>query len=98
MCGSEWKTSYLIWAGSLIDSACVFIMLLGLSLVRHPVGLVHRRHVVHQGDGFHSLVNSTADGLSDLSGCWGPRRWNVMSGLKTDTEDTVIKTTPKGNS
>ncbi len=83
LCG--WP-SYLIRAGSLVDSACVFVMLLGLGLVCHAIGLIHRCHVVHQGDGLHSLVNSTADGLADLSGCWSPRGWKVMGGLKTITE------------
>lgn len=83
LCG---RPSYLIWTGSLVDSACVFVMLLGLGLVCHAVGLVHGCHVVHQGDGLHSLMNSTADGLADLGGCWSPGGWEVMGGLKTITE------------
>lgn len=75
--------SYLIWTGGLVDPAYVFIMLLRLGLVCHAVGLVHRRHVVHQGDGLHCLVNSAADGLSDLSGSWSPGGWKVMGGLWT---------------
>lgn len=89
--------SYLIWAGGLVDSACVFIMLLGLGLVRHPVGLVHGRHVVHQGDGLHSLMHSAADGLAYLSGCWSPGGWKVMGGLKRITEGSVIKRRPYRN-
>lgn len=88
LCG--WP-SYLIWAGSLVDSARVFIMLLSLGLVRHTIGLVHGCHVVHQGDGLHSLMYSTADGLAYLSGCWSPGRWKVMGGLKRNTERSVIK-------
>lgn len=84
-------TSYLIWAGRLVDPAGVLIVLLSLCLVRHAVGLVHRRHIVNQGDGFHSLMNSTADGLPDLGGCWSSGGWKVMSGLRTITEDTGIK-------
>lgn len=61
-------------------------MLLGLGLVRHAVGLVHGCHVVHQGDGLHSLVDSTADGLADLSGCRSPGGWKVVGGLKTIAE------------
>lgn len=57
-------------------------MLLGLGLVRHPVGLVHGRHVVHQGDGLHSLVNSAADGLADLGGCRSPGGREVVGGLE----------------
>lgn len=83
--------SYLIWAGCLIDSACVFIVLLSLGLVSHTVGLINGCHVVHQGDGLHSLMNSTADGLSDFSGCWSSGGWKVMGGLNTITEGTVIK-------
>lgn len=59
---------YLVWAGGLVDPARVLIVLLGLGLVRHAVGLVHWSHVVHQGDGLHSLVNSAADGLADFGG------------------------------
>ena len=88
LCG--W-TSYLIWAGGLVDSACVFIMLLGFGLVCHTVGLVHWCHVVHKGDGLHSLMNSTADGLADLSGRRSPGGWKVMGGLKRITEGIVIK-------
>lgn len=83
--------SYLIGAGSLIDSACVFIVLLSLGLVRHAVGLVYGCHVVHQGDGLHSLMDSAADGLADLGGCRGPGGRKVMGGLKMITEGTVIK-------
>lgn len=61
-------SSYLVWAGGLVDPARVFIMLLGLGLVRHAIGLVHGSHVVHQGNGLHSLMNSTADGLADFGG------------------------------
>lgn len=82
-------TGYLIWAGCLVDSASVFVVLLGLGLVRHAVGLVHGCYVVHQGDGLHSLVNSTADGFSNLSGCWSPGGWKVMAGLKRIREGTV---------
>lgn len=82
--------SYLIWAGGLVNSACVFIMLLGLGLVSHTVGLVYWCHVVHQGNGLHGLMNSTADGLADLSGCRSSGGWMVMGGLKRITEDAVI--------
>lgn len=85
------RPSYLIRAGGLVHSACVFIMLLGLGLVRHSVGLVHRRHVVHQSDGLHSLMDSTADGFADLSGCRSPGGWKVMGGLKGITEGIMIK-------
>lgn len=61
-------SSYLVWAGGLVDPACVFIMLLGLGLVSHAIGFVHWSHVVHQGNGLHSLMNSAADGLADLGG------------------------------
>lgn len=84
-------SSYLIRAGCLVDSACVFIVLLGLGLVCHPVGLVYGCHVVHQGNGLHGLMNSTTNGLADLSGCWSSGGWKVMGGLKTITEGTVIK-------
>lgn len=61
-------SSYLVWARGLVDPARVFIMLLGLGLVSHAIGLVHWSHVVHQGNGLHSLMNSAADGLADLGG------------------------------
>lgn len=82
-------SSYLIWAGSLVDPACVFIVLLGLGLICHTVGLVHWCDVVHQGDGLHSLVNSAADGLADLSGCQSSGGWKVVGGLRRITEGTV---------
>ena len=84
------STSYLIWAGRLVDPASVLIVLLSLCLVCHTIGFVYGRHVVHQGDGLHSLMNSTADGLSDLSGRWSSGRWKVMIGLQTIAEGTVI--------
>lgn len=74
--------SYLIGAGSLVDPARVLVVLLGLGLVRHAVGLVHWRHVVHQGDGLHRLVNSAADGLADLGGCRSSGGWKVVGGLE----------------
>lgn len=80
---------YLIWAGSLVDSARVLVVLLGLGLVGHTVGLVHRRHVVHQGDGLHRLVNSAADGLADLRGCRSSGGWKVVSGLERSAEGPV---------
>lgn len=58
-------------------------MLLSLGLVRHAVGLVRGRHVVHQGDGLHGLVNSAADGLADLRGRGSPGGWEVVGGLET---------------
>lgn len=58
-------------------------MLLSLSLIRHPVGLVRGGYIVHQGDGLHSLVNPAADGLADFGGCRGPGGWKVVRGLKT---------------
>lgn len=91
------RPPYLIWAGGLVDSARVFIMLLRLGLVRHTVGLVHGRHVVHQGDGLHSLVNSADDRLAHLGGCWSPGGWKVMGGLKKITRGTVMKTMGYGN-
>lgn len=93
-CGWPW---YLVWAGGLVNSACVFIVLLRLGLVRHTVGLVHGSHVVHQGNGLHCLVNSAADGLADLGGCWSPGGWKVMAGLNTITESTVIKRRARRN-
>lgn len=78
---------YLIWAGCLVNSARVFVMLLGFCLVRHAVWLVDWRHVVHQGDGLHSFVNSAADGLADLGGSWSPGGWMVMAGLKTSSQN-----------
>lgn len=85
----DWKcclatslNQYLVWAWCLVHSARVFIMLLGFCLVCHAVWLVHWRHVVHQGDGLHSFVDSAADGLADLGGCWSSGGWKVMAGLK----------------
>lgn len=83
--------SYLIGAGSLVSSAGVFIMLLCLGLVCHTVGLVYRRHVVHQSNGLHRLVDSTADGLADLRGCWSPGGWKVMGGLKAIKDSTDFR-------
>lgn len=75
-------SAYLIWAGRLVHPAGVLVVLLGLSLVRHAVGLVHGRHVVHQGDGLHGLVHSAADGLAHFGGCRSPGGWKVMGGLE----------------
>ena len=66
-------------------------MLLSFGLVRHTVGLVHWCHVVHQGDGLHSLMDSTADGLAYLSGCRSPGGWKVVGGLKTVAEGSVLR-------
>lgn len=77
---------YLIWAGGLVNPAGIFIVLLGLSLVCHTVGFVHRRHVVHQGNGLHRLVDSAADCLANLCGCWRSGGWKVMGGLNTVTK------------
>lgn len=81
--------AYLIWAGSLVDSARVLVVLLGLGLVGHPVGLVHRRHVVHQGDGLHRLVNPAADGLADLGGGRSSGGRKVVGGLERRAEGPV---------
>lgn len=66
-------------------------MLLSLGLVCHTIGLIHGCHVVHQGDGLHSLMYSTADSLADLGGCWSPGGWKVVGGLKTIAEGSVIR-------
>lgn len=62
-------------------------MLLGFCLVRHAVWLVHWRHVVHQGDGLHGFMNSAADGLADLGGCWSSGGGKVVAGLKTSGQN-----------
>lgn len=92
LCGG---TGYLIWAGCLVHPASVLIVLLRLGLVRHAVGLVHGCYIVHQRDGLHGLVNSAADGFSDLSGCRSPGGRKVVSGLKAIKESSVRK--QKGN-
>lgn len=62
-------------------------MLLGFCLVRHAVWLVHWRHVVHQGDGLHGFMDSAADGLADLGGCWSSGGRKVVAGLKTSRQN-----------
>lgn len=62
-------------------------MLLGFCLVRHAVWLVHGRHVVHQGDGLHGFMDSAADGLADLGGCWSSGGGKVVAGLKTSRQN-----------
>lgn len=72
---------YLIWTWCLINPAGVFIVLFGLSLVSNTVGLVHRRHVMHQSDGLHRLVHSTADGLPHFGGNLCTRSLKVLGQL-----------------
>lgn len=85
--------AYLVRAGGLVNPACVFVVLLGLGLVRHAVGLVHGCHIVHQGDGLHRLVDSAADGLADLGGGRSSGGWKVVGGLQRITGGGVSKRT-----
>ena len=44
---------------------------------------------MHQGNGLYSFVNSAADGLADLGGCWSSGGWKVMAGLKTNKNSLI---------
>ncbi|KAL0157691.1 hypothetical protein M9458_045767, partial [Cirrhinus mrigala] len=50
-------------------------------LIRHTVGLVYRGYVVHQCDGLHRLMYSTADGLPHFGGARCTRRLQVLRRL-----------------
>lgn len=58
----------LIGAGGLVHPARVLVVPFSFSLVRHPVGFVHRRHVVAQRDRLHCLVHAAAHGFTHLGG------------------------------
>lgn len=74
------RRTYLIGAGGLVGPVVVAKVLVRLRRLRFCVSrrLVDGRDVVAQGDGFHGLVDATADALANL-GCWRLRllqcRW-----------------------
>ena len=69
--------AYLVWAGRLVHAARVLVLLLGLGLVGHAVGLIHGGHVVAERDGLHGFVHSAAHGPPHLGGDCGAllSRW-----------------------
>lgn len=65
----KWQL-YLIGTGGLVGAVVIAEVLVGLGRlglsVDAGVGLVHRRDVMAQGDGFHSFVDATAHALADF--------------------------------
>lgn len=74
---------YLIWARRLVHAAGVLVLLLGLGMVGHAIGLVHGSHVVAECDGLHSLVHTAAHGPPDFGGERGALLSRWVLGLLT---------------
>lgn len=76
------RRTYLIGAGGLVGPVVVAKVLVRLRRLRFCVSrrLVDGRDIVAQGDGFHGLVDATADALANL-GCGRQRllrcRWSA---------------------
>lgn len=78
--------TYLVRAGCLVHAARVFVLLLGLGLVGHTVGLVHGSHVVAEGDGLHGFVHAAAHGPPDFGGERGALLSGWVLGLLREGE------------
>lgn len=76
----------LIRTGGLVHPAGVLIVSLSFSLVCHPIGLVHWRHVVAQRNCLHCLVYSAAHGFTHFGGQGKPLhgRWVLRLLIKKE--------------